>query len=237
MTKKFILTNEVKIVNGHALHRIEAIRNLNNVKVGDKGGFIDNEHNLDHHGDCWVYGDAIVMDNAYVTDNAVVKGNAEVIGNALIKGDAIVQDNAMVSHNAVIGGNAVIKDNGAVIDNSHVIDNGVIEKYGIVRDKAIIEKHARVTDYGHVKGYAVISCDAIIKDDNDYIPFRQWWNNGQICTWTRSNNKWNVYYTCYTGQELVDEAYKSSDTNGREFARIVNYVQDILGQPHIERSK
>ena len=46
MEKKYILTTETKDVNGHTLHRIQAIRDFNDVKTGDLGGWIEKEKNL-----------------------------------------------------------------------------------------------------------------------------------------------------------------------------------------------
>lgn len=259
--EKFILTDEIIVIGEHTLYRIVAVRDLDKVKAGDKGGFVEKEANLDHFGQCWVYDDAIVMDdarissnaivknnaivsgntviddNAIIQDNATVKDNANISGNAIIKDNAIVQDSAMINHHAVISGNAIIKDSAAVIDNSKVADNAIVEEYSIIRDKAIIKDNAKITHFGHVKGYAVIKGDAVVGSDRDYIPFRQWWNAGQICTWTRSNNKWYVNHSLYSPQELVDKAYNKSEENGTEFKRIVNYVQDILGEPQIDRSK
>ena len=43
---KYKLTDETIKYLGRTLHRIEAIRTFRNVKIGDKGGFIESEHNL-----------------------------------------------------------------------------------------------------------------------------------------------------------------------------------------------
>ena len=58
MEKKYELTDEILEVGGRVLHRINALRNFGNIKQGEIGGWIENEDNLSHCGDCWVYGDA-----------------------------------------------------------------------------------------------------------------------------------------------------------------------------------
>lgn len=99
MEKKYKLTEETINVFNKTLYRIEALRDFNDVKKGDKGGFIEKENNLSQSGNCWVYGNAKVRDNAkvygiaWVCDNARVRDNAKVCGDARICGDAKVESN------------------------------------------------------------------------------------------------------------------------------------------------
>ena len=88
MSKKYEFTGEVKVVFGHALHRIRAAVAFGNVEKDEIGGWIENESNLSHEGDAWVYGDAKVYGDAEVYGNAKVYGNAEVCGDAWVCGDA-----------------------------------------------------------------------------------------------------------------------------------------------------
>jgi len=93
--KKYKLTEETKISEwtGKKITRIEAIIDFGSVKAGAKGGFVEDERNLDIEntsGDAWVYGDAEVYGNARVYGNAQVYGNAEVFGDAWVSGDARV---------------------------------------------------------------------------------------------------------------------------------------------------
>ena len=50
MKKKYKLTDETINVCGKKLCRIEALKDFGDVKKGDKGGFIEDEHNLSHAG-------------------------------------------------------------------------------------------------------------------------------------------------------------------------------------------
>ena len=150
MEKKYKLTNESIKFNNRTLYRIEALKDFGDVEKGDKGGFIEYEHNLSHDGNSWVCG------NARVYGDAMVYGNARVYGNASVCGDAK------------------------------------------------------------------------IKNNSDYIVFKNWWSSGRYFTWTRSNNMWSVGCFYGTGEELVKEAYKDSELSGREYERIVHYVEDIL---------
>ena len=108
MEKKYKLTEETINVDGRTLYRIEALKDFNDVKKGDKGGFIENEKNLSQRGDCWIYDNAKVLGEAMVCCNAKVYGNAKICDYAVAYDNAIVFGYAQVFGNAEICGNAVI---------------------------------------------------------------------------------------------------------------------------------
>lgn len=56
--KKYELTTNTKVVFGRKLFRIKALIAFGDVEVGELGGFIEKEGNLDQDGSAWVYGDA-----------------------------------------------------------------------------------------------------------------------------------------------------------------------------------
>ena len=99
--RKYELTEETTTIvrNGKevTLHRIEALRDFAIVKAGDKGGFIENEKNLAHKGDCWIYGNTKVYDNAWIYGNAEIYGNAKVCDNAEVSGSSKVYGDAVLS--------------------------------------------------------------------------------------------------------------------------------------------
>ena len=70
---------------------------------------------------------------------------------------------------------------------------------------------------------------------SDYIVFKNWWSSGRYFTWTRSNNMWRVGCFYGTGKELVRKAKADSDISGREYARIVRYVNTMLREEKKDR--
>lgn len=76
--------------------------------------------------------------------------------------------------------------------------------------------------------YIYIYGDAIVRNNSDYILFKNWWSSGRYFTWTRSNNMWCVGCFYGTGDELIAKAYQDSKLSGREYERVVNYVKSIL---------
>lgn len=192
MEKKYKLTDETIEVNNLTLYRIEAIRDFGNVKAGDKGGYVENEGNLSHYGDCWVY------------DNAAVFDLAQVFGNALVYDDARVYDDAWVCGSAQVRG------------------------YAWVFDDAKVYGSAMVGGSAKVYGEAQIVGNAKVAGITDYIVFKNWWSSGRYFTWTRSNNMWSVGCFHGTGDELIKKAYADSELSGREYERVVKYVNEIL---------
>lgn len=179
MENKYKLTDETINVGGKKLFQIEALKDFRDVKKGDKGGFIEYEHNLSHEGDSWVYGNAWICGNASVCGDAMVYGGARVYGNARVFGDARIYGNAWVYGDAWVYGGAMVCDNAKIENNS------------------------------------------------DYIVFKNWWSSGRYFTWTRSNDMWRVGCFSGTGEELIKKAYKDSEKSGREYERIVKYVEEI----------
>ena len=118
--------------------------------------------------------------------------------NAWVSGNAKVYDNAMVYDNATVGGNATVFEN------------------------------ATVEDKAKVHGNAMISGNAVVSGKEDYIVFKNWWSSERYFTWTRSNNKWKVGCFYGSGEELITKAYKDSEKSGREYERVVRYVESIL---------
>ena len=87
---------------------------------------------------------------------------------------------------------------------------------------------AKVYGDAEVCGDAKVHGNAEISMRSDYIVFKNWWSSGRYFTWTRSNNMWKVGCFYGTGEELIQKAYKDSEISGREYERVVRYVESIL---------
>lgn len=250
--KKYKLTDETTIALGVTLYRIEALIDFADVKKGDKGGFVESEENLSQNGDCWVYGDAKVFDRAKVFEDAKVYSKAEVYGDAEVYGKArvdnkarvfgnafvfsyaevcdyaIVCEDAVVHGHAAVFGEATIGDSARVCGEAEVYGNSEICDNAYVGDNAEICGNTKVFGDAGVFGDADIYGDAEICGQSDYIVFKNWWSSGRYFTWTRSNNKWKVGDFYGTGEELIRKAYADSKMSGKEYERIVKYVESIL---------
>ena len=126
MEKKYKLTKETKTINSVTLHRIQALRDFDNVKKGELGGWIQSETNLSHEGDCWVYKDAWVYKNAQVFGDAWVYGKARISGSAQVYGDACVYQNAQVFENALVYDNAWVFGSARVFGDAQVFGDAEV---------------------------------------------------------------------------------------------------------------
>ncbi len=129
MEKKFELTDE-KFVKGEIiLYRIIAVRDFSDVSAGEFGGWVEEESNLSHEGDCWIYDEGKVFTGAKVYGNAKVRNNALVFANTLVFQNAEVIENARVYKkcrifgNAKLFGSARVSNWSAVFGNANVSDD------------------------------------------------------------------------------------------------------------------
>ena len=215
MEKKYKLTDETIEFNGVKLHRIEALRDLVCVKKGDKGGFVQSEKNLSQFGNCWIFDDSKAIGNSHVLKNAVLSGNSIICDNAVASEFSWIFSHSIVCEKALISNNARIYYNSVVCGNSYVAGD------------------AKVTDFSRVEGLSEVTGnaeirDALIKKSSDYMVFKNWWSSLRHFTWTRSNNMWKVGCFYGTGEELIEKAYKDSELSGREYKRVVDYVESTL---------
>lgn len=137
-----------------------------------------------------------------IDGKAYIHGRARVINSAHITGTSYVRGDAFVKGNAIIEG-------------------------GYVYDQVVIEGNARVAGIVTIDGKAHICGNAVIEGKEDFIVFKNWWSSGRYFTWTRSNDKYKVGCFYGTGKELIEAAYNDSEEKGREYERIVNYVNSI----------
>ncbi len=146
--KKYELTSEVIVVDGHTLHRIRALRDFSyqggRVKQGHLGGFVEKEENLSHDGGCWispgamVYGDAKIYGYAWVFGQASVFDSASVFGYAWVNDDAMVYGCAKICDSAMVYGRAKVYGKARILDDAKVYDNAK------VYDDAIVYEHAKI---------------------------------------------------------------------------------------------
>ena len=222
MEKKYKLTEESINYCSKILYRIEALKDFDDIKKGNIGGYVESENNLSQEGNCWIYDNAKVFDSAKVFNNAKICVNAKVFGEAQVYNNALVCDKALICRNAEICGNTMVGGNSEVYDNAKVYGNAKILGNSIIYGNALIYGNAKI--YGNTE----IKSDAKIENNTDYIVFKNWWSSGRYFTWTKSNNMWKVGCFYGTGKELIEKAYKDSELSGREYKRVVNYVESIL---------
>ena len=109
-----------------------------------------------------------------------------------------------------------------------VYDNAEICGDTLVCEDTLVYGDTKVCGNAVVYAKARICGNAEITSNSDYIVFKNWWSSGRFFTWTRSNNMWRVGCFYGTSNELIEKAYKDSEKSGREYERIVRYVESII---------
>lgn len=146
--KKYELTKEtITTLGGRKLHRIRALKNFADVKVGDLGGFVEKEKNLSQQGDCWVY------DEAKVYGIAQVNGCSKVCNQALVMDHAVI-NSSLISRNALICNNAFVQNATISLDAKITDRNNYITINNFGSNNETITAFTTKNGEIYVKGYS-----------------------------------------------------------------------------------
>lgn len=164
-------------------------------------------------------------------------GYIQTENNLFHEGDAWVYDDAEVYGDARVYGDAIVYEFANILNRATIREDAEIHGSAVVRDNAEVCGSAEVCGIAAVSGRAHIVGDAKVKNKADYIVFKNFWSSGRYFTWTRSNNKWKAGCFHGTGEELINKAYADSENSGREYERVVRYVESILADEEEEDKK
>ena len=222
MVKYEIVKDEKIKHKGKTLYKIRALKDFDDVKKGDLGGYIEDYNNLSQGSNCWIY------NNAKVYDNARVYGNAEIYGNARVYGYSEVFGYSKIY------GNARVYDNSKVFDNAEVY--GSAEIYG----KAETYDNAEIYGDARVYGKARVSRDAIIGKVNcEFDKIIEIQNpKGRLVTGILKDNK--IYYSvgCQTNITEEEFRWRIKNTDGGleknlhrvEYYKIIDMIKLYFGK-------
>jgi NDP-sugar pyrophosphorylase family protein len=141
------------------VYRIKALHDFGAVKKGDMGGYVENEDNLSHSGECWIFGNAYVIDKARVYEDAIISSSAWVFDNAEVFGNANVSDDAFIYHMAKVFGKARVYDQARVYNSAQVFDNAIV--HGNARIKSSMKSSKPVTIIDNSEVVITITDDRI----------------------------------------------------------------------------
>lgn len=149
--KKFELTNQTIYHKGSTLYQIKALKDFDDVKAGDFGGFVEMESNLSHKGDCWIYGRSKVFDNARIEYNGKVFDEAEIYERAQISGDALIGESAKIYGNCVISGNSKILGCSDISGNVKIEGNAEVNEYCSISGDVILTGRTVLTKGSYIR--------------------------------------------------------------------------------------
>lgn len=231
--KKYRMTDETRYFSGSYLHRIEAIRDFNGIKAGEKGGFIESERNLSHGGNCWVADDAMVAGAAFVHQNALIKDRATVFMTACVFGDAIVSDCAAVMMSAFVSGHSYVRDFARIMGNAQITADATVAECALVCENATILGNAVIRRDARVERSAEISTGGLLESWKDYACVDGFGSAGDHTTFYRNiDGGISVTYGFRHGKieefrKYVKDTY--GDTKeGREYLEIADLMERHL---------
>lgn len=152
----------------HILHRIRAIKDFDDVKAGDYGGYIESEENLNQYDNSWIYSDAVrISKNArawghsHIYGNAKLYNSAEVCDYGIVCGSSKIYENAKVHGRAKVCGDCYIHGISDISGNAH-IEGNIIN----ISDNTIISGRSIIEGSVNINGVVIIDDDATVKGEN-----------------------------------------------------------------------
>lgn len=253
-TKKYIFTGETRITCGDVLHRIKAIRDFSDVKVGDLGGWVSKDDNiartslgcelvkanLSHEGDCWVYDNACLFREARVSENAKVREHASVAGRAQVSGNAQVSGHSVINNDAQVYNDACICDDASVFNSACVFGNAKILNKACVFNHAKVYGNAVVCNEAQIRSNAIVSDNAKISENARISGGARIYGNTEVrgkakvfasatifCNTTISNT--SDYLTCgpIGSQNIMLTAYKANNGINIAFGSFIGTLEQF----------
>ena len=144
------------------IYRIRALKDFNNVKAGDIGGWVCSENNLSQEGDCWIYNEAKCLDEARMFNNARMYDTSSMFDNARMYHYARMYDNTMMYDNARMYDNAVMCDNSIMFGNSMMFDNTIMFNNSLMFDNSKMYGNARMRDNAKMYDKVILDKDKLL---------------------------------------------------------------------------
>ena len=151
---------------GREIFRIKALKDFNDIKAGDIGGWVCSYDNLSQEGNCWIYDDAKCLDNARVYDNAKMYDSSMMLGNAKMYDNAVMSDSSVMCDNAVVCGNARMCDTSTMCDNSMMRGNAMMFNNSKMYDRATMFDNSKMFDGAEMFGRATMYDNSAIYDNS-----------------------------------------------------------------------
>ena len=245
-TKKYELTNEKIEHESKTLYRIRALRDFEDVKMGDLGGFVESEINLSQEGNCWIYDDSKVRGGSVITDHSIIK-NDSIVDNSIVMNNSKVESSTI---RYSIVDNSIIED--STVMCSSKVENSTIECSEVLLvsnvDSSIVMNNSKVesstvmcnskVDYSEVKRSKVGAnksrfSNAKIESNADYIAIANIGSRNDTLTAYRcANGEIGVATGCFTGNidefvEAVKDKHKDNKY-AKQYLAAINLIKLAL---------
>lgn len=221
---KYIFTGKTKKIKGVTLKQIMAMKDFDDVKIGTIGGWIEEEENLSHEGNCWVYenaevyGCARIYQHAKIRDYVNVFEDAEIFGSAEISGNANIKGSASISGFAKVFGSCWIYDDVKIFGSAEISGQASMYNKAKAYGNAKIFSNSIVFGEAEIFGNAQICKNAKIAKTNHYICLQCLGDKNTAITVFRDKN--NSYLICF---EIFLDIFVGNLENFRD------YIKEVYG--------
>ena len=238
--KKYVLTDITKIVDGKTLYRIKAVKDFNDVRAGDLGGYIQHEFNLSQRGNCWLYNESCAYDYSQVKDDAIMRDYS------MICEQAVLRDKAYMNCHSKASGMALISDDSYLTDYAHITDFSQLHNncnlgtrvtmFGKSSLQGSIAVRGDVTLAGAtLTGDFYLRGNFTIKKSSDILVFKNNWSSHRTFIFIRPINQWHIGCFRGTDEELITKAYEDSRLSGKCYENTVHYKNLITHNLQVEK--
>ena len=150
--EKYEFTGEEKIEFGITFKRIRAKIDIERfgVSVGDNGGWIVSEQNLEDDCDAWISGEARISGQAQISGDAWIFGQARISGQAHISGQAQISGEARIFEQAQIFGDAWIFGQARIFGEARISGDDDLLIVGTIGSRRAYTTFARTETGLHV---------------------------------------------------------------------------------------
>lgn len=144
-------TRTIRDDNGilHTVYQIRALKDFDDIKKGDLGGYVESIYNLDSSGTCWL------DETCVIYGNAILSGDARMFTGSRLYGNARVENKAHLYSGSEVYDSAKVVDN-ASIDGAKIYGNARVSGSAVVSEKARVHGGAKVGDIAWVRSHAEV---------------------------------------------------------------------------------
>jgi UDP-3-O-[3-hydroxymyristoyl] glucosamine N-acyltransferase len=149
--------------DGRKVQRIQAVRSFGTIKQGTIGGFIEEDENLSHYGNCWIADNAIAAGESRVRQNALLKNRARIDDRVLVSDSSTIQEEAVLRDDVFVYGNAVVGFKSFLAGTATVCGHAIVFCRPRYRNNGK-SKTANFCDFVMVKDFARLEGSISLRD-------------------------------------------------------------------------
>ena len=223
-TKKYELTTEKIEYKGRTLYRIRALRDFEDVKMGDLGGFVESEKNLSQEGDCWIYDDSKVTGGSVITDHSIIK-NDSIVDNSIVMNNSKVESSTI--RHSIVEKSTI---NNSKVESSTVMCSSKVESSTVMCYSKVESSTIESSTVGANKSRFK---NAKIESKADYIAIVNIGSRNDTLTAYRcANDEIGVATGCFTGNidEFVNAVEDTHNDNkfAKDYLKAVELIKQVL---------